>query len=122
MPSVLLIEDDDESRRSTAELFSREKWTVFEAGEKIRLVDIPDGTSNTIMIVEAADPVPWTKPEDIVFDPDKPLPKLGGEFPDIINAAFCDGSVHTIDKKKIDDKLLRLLIMRNTGQPKSPPQ
>src|SRR6478735_10965845 len=33
MPSVLLIEDDDESRRSTAELFSRENWTVFEAGD-----------------------------------------------------------------------------------------
>ena len=33
MPSVLLIEDDDESRRATSELFSREKWTVFEAGD-----------------------------------------------------------------------------------------
>jgi RNA polymerase sigma factor (sigma-70 family) len=94
------------------------KGTVFEPGEKIRFVDIPDGTSNTIMIVEAADPVPWTKPEDISFDPDKPLPKLGGEFPDIMNAAFCDGSVRAIDKKKIDDKLLRLFIMRNTGEPK----
>ena len=31
MPTVLLIEDDDESRRATSELFSREKWTVFEA-------------------------------------------------------------------------------------------
>ena len=33
MPTVLLIEDDDESRRATAELFSREKWTVLEAGD-----------------------------------------------------------------------------------------
>ena len=33
MPTVLLIEDDDESRRVTAELFSRENWTVFEAGD-----------------------------------------------------------------------------------------
>src|SRR5205823_3555971 len=70
------------------------KATVFEPGEKIRLVDIPDGTSNTIMVVEAGDPVPWTKPEDLPFDSEKPLPKLGGEFPNILNAAFCDGSVH----------------------------
>jgi RNA polymerase sigma factor (sigma-70 family) len=98
------------------------KGAVFEPGEKIRFVDIPDGTSNTIMIVEAADPVPWTKPEDIAFDPDKPLPKLGGEFPDIVNAAFCDGSVHTIDKKKTDEKMLRWLILRNSGNAKSPPQ
>src|ERR1700759_5763044 len=33
MPTVLLIEDDDESRRATGDLFSREKWTVLEAGE-----------------------------------------------------------------------------------------
>jgi RNA polymerase sigma factor (sigma-70 family) len=97
------------------------KGTVFEPGEKIRFVDIPDGMSNTIMIVEAGDPVPWTKPEDLPFDSEKPLPKLGGEFPDVMNAAFCDGSVHALDKKKIDDKLLRLLILRNSGQPKSPP-
>lgn len=33
MPTVLLIEDDDESRRATAELLRREQWTVFEAGD-----------------------------------------------------------------------------------------
>jgi phosphoribosyl 1,2-cyclic phosphodiesterase/CheY-like chemotaxis protein len=33
MPTVLLIEDDAESRRSTAELFAREDWTILEAGD-----------------------------------------------------------------------------------------
>ncbi|HXA10155.1 MAG TPA: response regulator [Chthoniobacterales bacterium] len=33
MSTVLLIEDDAESRRMTAELFSREEWTVIEAGD-----------------------------------------------------------------------------------------
>ncbi len=33
MPTVLLIEDDDESRRATGELFRRAKWAVFEAGD-----------------------------------------------------------------------------------------
>ena len=67
------------------------------------------------MIVEAADAVPWTKPEDLPFDPEKPLPKLGAEFPDIFNAAFCDGSVHAL-AKKIDDNTLRALITRNGGE------
>ena len=33
MSTVLLIEDDAESRRATAELFTREDWTVLEAGD-----------------------------------------------------------------------------------------
>ncbi|MGI8435682.1 MAG: response regulator [Chthoniobacterales bacterium] len=34
MPStVLLIEDDEEARRATSELFLREHWTVLEAGD-----------------------------------------------------------------------------------------
>ena len=33
MATVLLIEDDAESRRATASLFSRENWTILEAGD-----------------------------------------------------------------------------------------
>ncbi len=33
MPTVLLIEDDAESRRATAELFLRENWKTLEAGD-----------------------------------------------------------------------------------------
>ena len=33
MPTVLLIEDDDESRRATSQLFSRREWTVYQAGD-----------------------------------------------------------------------------------------
>lgn len=33
MATVLLIEDDEETRRATGELFAREKWTVLEAGD-----------------------------------------------------------------------------------------
>ncbi|MFN2509187.1 MAG: response regulator, partial [Chthoniobacterales bacterium] len=33
MPTVLLIEDDEEARRATSELFARDEWTVLEAGD-----------------------------------------------------------------------------------------
>src|SRR5437868_1562092 len=29
---------------------------------------IPDGTSNTVLVVEAGEPVPWTKPQDLPYD------------------------------------------------------
>src|SRR5262249_36319169 len=36
----------------------------------------PDGASNTILLAEAAEAVPWTKPGDLHYEPDLPLPKL----------------------------------------------
>src|SRR5712691_12305760 len=33
MATVLLIEDDAESRLATAELFARENWNILEAGD-----------------------------------------------------------------------------------------
>jgi hypothetical protein len=53
----------------------------------------PDGLANTILIIEAADPVPWTKPDELGYDPNKPLPRLGGHYPVGVNAALADGSV-----------------------------
>ena len=54
--------------------------TAFERdGLKIP-VDFPDGTANTILIAEAGDAVPWTKPDELVYSVDKPLPPLGGVF------------------------------------------
>src|SRR5262249_23736965 len=32
---------------------------------------------NAIMIAEAADAVPWTKPDELDYAPGKPLPRLG---------------------------------------------
>jgi hypothetical protein len=88
---------------------------VFEGKEGIRMAEIRDGTSNTLLVVEGGEPVPWTKPQDLSFDRRKPLPKLGGLFPEIFYAALCDGSVHGL-KKKLDEQTLRALITRNGGE------
>lgn len=40
MPTVLLIEDDDESRRATAELFSAGDWTVLQAEDGATGIDL----------------------------------------------------------------------------------
>ncbi len=92
------------------------KDTLFEGSKGKPIVAIADGSSNTILFVETKPPVPWTKPEDLKFEAGKPLPKLGGLFPAGFNSAFCDGSVRFISDR-IDEKVLRLLIMPNDGQP-----
>ncbi len=92
------------------------KGAFFEGKQGIRVADIVDGTSNTIMIVEASKAVPWTKPEDTPFDPEKPLPKLGLPDARAFMAAMCDGSVRTISHK-ITQQTLRNAIMRNDGMP-----
>jgi hypothetical protein len=94
------------------------KSAFFEGKKGLRLPgDFPDGTSNTIMLVEAATAVPWTKPDDVPFDPDptKPLPKVGGRFRGGFNAALCDGSVRFL-RKTISDLTLRAAITRDGGE------
>lgn len=92
------------------------KGAFFEGKQGLRFpASIPDGTSNTIMIVEASKAVPWTKPEDIPFDPEKPLPKLGLTGASYFMAAMCDGSVRTITKS-ISKETLRSAITRNGGE------
>jgi hypothetical protein len=92
----------------------------FEGTKKLSFgADFPDGMENTFMIVEAANPVPWTKPEDLPFDPSKPLPKLGGHTPGGFTVAFCNGAVYVL-RQNIKEALLRALITRNGGEPIDP--
>jgi hypothetical protein len=66
---------------------------------------IPDGTSNTILIAEAGTAVPWTKPEDMHYAPDEPLPELGGMYPMVFNVATADGAAAALFKGADPDQL-----------------
>jgi hypothetical protein len=74
-----------------------------------RISSIKDGSANTAMVVEAATPVPWTKPEDIAYDPKKPLPKLGGLFKEGFNVVLFDGSVRMIGRKAKEPAMRALI-------------
>jgi hypothetical protein len=75
----------------------------------------PDGTSNTYLIVEAGEAVPWTAPIDVPYDAGKPVPKLGGLFPDGFHVATADGAVRFYKKGKPSERTLRLAITPADG-------
>jgi prepilin-type N-terminal cleavage/methylation domain-containing protein/prepilin-type processing-associated H-X9-DG protein len=89
--------------------------SMFDGDDGTKIQDVTDGTSNTILVVEASKPVPWTKPADLPFAKAKPLPKLGGWFKGGFNAAFADGSVKFLNSE-LDSNILRSLITRNAGE------
>jgi uncharacterized protein (TIGR03067 family) len=92
--------------------------TMFEGKKGIEFADVPDGVSNTLLVVEAGEAVPWTKPAELSYDAKKPLPKLGGMFKDIFNVAMADGSVRAFPEK-FKEEAMRLFITRNDGKPVS---
>lgn len=73
------------------------------------LAEIIDGSSNTILIVDAVDSVPWTMPEGIEFKPSHTLQFYSGHFPRGTQAAFADGAVRTLPPG-LPQKVLRALI------------
>jgi hypothetical protein len=84
------------------------------ADHPIRVAQILDGTSNTIMIVESADPVVWTKPDELEYDANKPLPKLGNYFSGGHQVALFDASTRMISPS-ISERTLRNAITIDDG-------
>src|SRR6516164_5831063 len=83
-----------------------------------RPTDVRDGTSYTLAVVEAAEAVPWTKPQDVRCDvlAKQPLPKLGGLFDGDANACLADGRVVFIPRT-VPEKVVRALITRAGNEP-----
>ncbi len=55
----------------------------------------PDGAATTILVAEAARPVPWTKPEDLEVG-DAGVPPFGSHFGGGFHAVMADGSVRRV--------------------------
>ena len=84
---------------------------LFNRNTAPKIGEITDGTSNTLLAIEAELDVPWTKPEDIPFDENVALPaylKKG------FHGVTVDGGYHFIPPNT-DEKLLKSLIMRSDG-------
>jgi hypothetical protein len=84
---------------------------------KLKVADVPDGTSNTILVIDSGEAVEWTKPDDIDFGPGKPTPALGGAYPNVpyVMILMCDGTVRKL-LRTAPDSTLHLLADRNDNK------
>ena len=93
--------------------------TAFPPRTSVKIAGVTDGTSNTVMAVETREGVPWTKPEELEFDPRadgaKPNFGAGSYHPGGFNALFLDGSVRFLKVTMALD-VLRALITRAGGE------
>jgi hypothetical protein len=89
--------------------------TAFEGRYGLRIpADFPGGTARTFLIVEAGEPVPWTKPAELAYDPDRPLPDFRGIFQDGFRARMVDCSARWV-QKGTSEAALRAAITRGGG-------
>ena len=103
----------DSTNSSVFALVGPEAALSSEEGVPIR--EFRDGTSNTILAVEAERAIPWTKPDDIPYDPKKPVPELGGFYEGGFHVLFGDAAVQFLSKD-LDEQSLRALMTKSGGE------
>jgi hypothetical protein len=87
---------------------------IFQGKAGTTLGEIMDGTANTLLVVESARGVPWTKPDDLSYSSTEPLPTIGFRRDGFV-AAFCDGSIRFI-RRSTREATVRALITRDGGE------
>ncbi|QEG02540.1 Serine/threonine-protein kinase PknB [Stieleria maiorica] len=73
----------------------------------VGLSEFRDGTSNTLLLIETKNSVPWTKPEDLTWSDDI-------EYFDPVTYLMADGSTRMTEN--LDRDLLKKLITRDGGE------
>jgi hypothetical protein len=92
--------------------------TLFPPRGGKKLADLGGaGAAKTLLILEAGEAVPWTKPADLPYDADRPLPGLGGIFHNGFQAVMADGSTGRFLPKNTPPADLRTMIVPPLPKP-----
>jgi hypothetical protein len=100
--------------KTTTQVFAGAN-TVFDGTKGVRRSDV---AKQTILLAHLTDDnaVYWTKPADLSYTADKPLPNLFGKHGRNFQVLLADGNYRTIDKA-MEEKTLRALIERSGDKP-----
>jgi hypothetical protein len=113
MPAVFAAPESDPSDVTYYQVFVG-PGAAFEGSQGLKRTDFADGLDQTILVIEAGEPVPWTQPYDLAYTPNQRLPKVGGLRSSSIIMAFADTSVRTLPRE-VSEATLRALITRKAG-------
>jgi hypothetical protein len=121
MPGVFANPSSSAGPGKTVYLLPTGPGTMFADNKPVTFPKIIDGTSNTIMIVEASDAaaVDWTKPDDLKLNPDKPKAGLEGARSGGFQVSLADGSVRMLSDS-IDLDTLKALFTPDGREPVNP--
>jgi tRNA A-37 threonylcarbamoyl transferase component Bud32 len=83
--------------------------TMFDGPKGLPRQEADDGPEQTLLVVEADEPVPWTAPEEITLDPGRAPPRLvRSDDPDGVPVLFADGAVRRLPSDLSPETLRRL--------------
>ena len=116
MPSVFAVTGTSGTNTTPyLAIVSEDGGLTMKDGREPKFVDISDGLSNTIFLVETTKLVPWTQPVDLSDAANAPLLGTSRKSDPGIIAAMGDGSVKFIGNN-IDLKIWQALITRSGGE------
>jgi hypothetical protein len=92
-----------------------------DATGRIMPKEFPDGTANTVLLLDVADEkgVTWTKPDDLPVDSADPKNGLIGHYPGFFLVATADGGVRRV-MRTISNKTLWSAFTCSGGEPLGP--
>jgi hypothetical protein len=77
---------------------------------------IKDGTSNTIMVIDTAETVPWAQPKEVILQKGGQFPEFGHPKRDQVLMGMWDGSIRTTEKKALDAAKVRAMATAAGGE------
>jgi hypothetical protein len=87
--------------------------TKKDGNVRLEMITKFKGLDSTGLVFEPGEPVIWSKPADMPFDQNQPLPKLGGIFNGESFVLMCNASVLFL-RKDPDEEQMKYLIMWNS--------
>ncbi|MEK6257256.1 MAG: DUF1559 domain-containing protein [Planctomycetota bacterium] len=116
MPALFNVDGVTEVGKTSLHVFTGD-GAPFAKDQAPGIRDFTDGTSNTILVVQAGPDKAdiWTKPGGLDFDPKNPIKALGTLTEDLFNVLITDGSVSRLNKT-IEAETFRRLIKHQDAE------